>query len=155
MSAVRILNITLLLALGASLAATVSHFRPHAAPGKAKDIVTPTPVAPTPSPRDPNVRPIGTYEPSIQSCYERVQRTNPHFHRQPLDLRLTIGISGRVKVVDATRPDPKLRPLYSCIREAIARWTFPPNGEEYVVQIRVSPWSTRRSIPGRLQFLDR
>jgi hypothetical protein len=154
MSASRVLNSALLLALGASLAVTVSHLRPRAAPEKAKEIVTPTPVAPTPSPTDPNMRPIGAYDPPAQACYERVQRTNPHFHGRPLDLRVTIGVSGRVKAVGVTRPDPKLQPLYSCIREAVARWTFPPNGEEYVVKIRVSPWSTRRSLSENL-FVDR
>ena len=57
-----------------------------------------------------------------------------------LRLRLTIGISGRVKYVGAaTPPSPKLRPLLPCIRGDVARWTFPPNEEEYAVDINVSP----------------
>ena len=149
MSVLRILNVALLLALGASLAVNVSHLRSHAAPAKANEIVAPTPVPPPPpppSPSDPNMRPMGAYQPTIQSCYERVRRKNPHIHEQ-LDLRLTIGISGRVKHVGVAQPNPKLQPLVDCVREVAARWAFPPNGVEYSVEIPASPWPTRPFEP--------
>ena len=143
MSAVRFLNVVLLLGLGASLALGVPRLWSRAPPDKAPEIVAPSPVPPplpSPSPSDSAWQPRGARDPWVQACYERVRRKNPGIESEGLRLRLTIGISGRVKYVGvATPPSPKLRPLLPCIRGDVARWTFPPNEEEYAVDINVSP----------------
>lgn len=141
MSVVRFLNGALLLGLGASLAISASRLSSHAEPDKAPHVVAPV-LEPPPQPPpvvQPAWQPLAARDPASWACYQRVRRTHPAiFVGAAVSLHLNIGISGRVKHIGVTPPTPKLRPLLPCIREDVAKWRFPPNEEEYGVDINVS-----------------
>jgi hypothetical protein len=149
-SAVRVLNVALLLGLGASVAVAVERLGWHPAPEKAPEIVAPAPVPP-PQPPPPSSdgawEPGAPRSPSLLACYARVRRKQPYYDGDAVALRLSIGISGRVKHIALTAPDPKSLAFLPCIREDVGRWRFPPNeGGEYGVDIQVSLPRDARSL---------
>jgi hypothetical protein len=150
MSAVRVLNVALLLGLGASIAVAVERLGPHSAPEKAPEIVAPEPVPPPqppPPPGNGGWQPGAPRGPSVLACYAHVRRKQPYYDGDAVPVRLSIGISGRVKHIALTAPDPKSLAFLACIREDVGRWTFPPNeGGEYAVDIELSLPRDARSL---------
>jgi hypothetical protein len=150
MRAVRFLNVGLLLGLGASIATAVERLGSHPAPEKGPEIVTPAPVPPPQPPPPPSG---GAWEPgaprsaTVLACYTRVRRKQPYYDGDAVALRLSIGISGRVKHIALITPNPKSLVFLPCIREDVARWVFPPNeGGEYGVDIHLSLPRDARSL---------
>lgn len=136
---VRFLNNALLLGLGASLAIVVPRLVSHAGSDPGPAAVAPALVPPQPQlPRlaGPALQQIAARDPASWSCYERVRRIHRGtFTDEAVSLHLSIGISGRVKHVAVTPATRKLEPFLPCIREDVAKWTFPPNDEEYGVDV--------------------
>jgi hypothetical protein len=118
MSAARVLNVALLLGLGASLAICFPR-RDSRAPSNTRGGTITSPVS--------------------ESCYARVRREHPEAGGEPFGVLLTVGISGRVKHVAPGRPSPRFQFLLPCIREDAGRLTFPPADEEHTVGITISP----------------
>jgi hypothetical protein len=119
MRVARVLNVALLLALGASLEHWWEAFR-------RQHVATSVPRAAAPP------APSG-------SCYERVRHEHPEVGSKPFDIRLRVGISGRVKHIGPLQPDPRFQLLLPCIREDVSRRAYQPNPDEYDLDARVWP----------------
>ncbi len=66
----------------------------------------------------------------IKNCYQRALLRDSSLTHGKIDVKVTIGISGRVKHTAIDGP-PQFRALEPCIKEVVGRWAFPPAGDEY------------------------
>jgi hypothetical protein len=66
----------------------------------------------------------------IKNCYQRALLRDNSLTHGKITVRLTLGISGRVKHVGIDGP-AQFKPIEPCIKEAVSRWVFPQASEEY------------------------
>jgi predicted Zn finger-like uncharacterized protein len=66
----------------------------------------------------------------IKTCYQRALLRDSSLTHGKITVRVTIGISGRVKNTAVDGP-VHFRALEPCIKEMLARWVFPQSYEEY------------------------
>jgi predicted Zn finger-like uncharacterized protein len=67
---------------------------------------------------------------AIKSCYERALKRDERLKLARLDISVNVGETGSVKRVRVDAP-PEFNGVSSCIREAVRRWRFPSNSQEY------------------------
>jgi len=67
----------------------------------------------------------------IKVCYQRALTRDNSLTHGKLSVKLSIGISGRVKHVGLDGPAQFRILLEPCIKEVVARWVFPQASEEY------------------------
>ncbi len=67
---------------------------------------------------------------AIKSCYERALKRDERLKLARLDISVNVGETGSVKRVRVDAP-PEFNGVSNCIREAVRRWRFPANSEEY------------------------
>ena len=67
----------------------------------------------------------------IKVCYQRALTRDNSLTHGKLAVKLSIGISGRVKHVGVDGPAQFKLLLEPCIREVVQRWVFPQASEEY------------------------
>jgi hypothetical protein len=150
---IRGLEFLLTLGLGASLAIVAPRFwtptrapviEPPARP-LSQPVIEPIPaliedavVVTRPiSPSDSVTHVILANRGGINTCVQRWLLRGHSAAALTLDIKLAIGISGRVKLVQQVS-DPRLRALDPCIREVISRWAFPRNDDEYGVDFALT-----------------
>jgi hypothetical protein len=75
-------------------------------------------------------RVINNNKNGIKTCYQRALLRDSSLTHGKLTVRVSIGLSGRVKNVGVDGP-MQFRTLEPCIREVVSRWMFPPSSEEY------------------------
>jgi predicted Zn finger-like uncharacterized protein len=66
----------------------------------------------------------------IKVCYQRALLRDNTLTHGKIDVRVSIGISGRVKNVGIDGPS-SFRSLDPCIKDVLSRWVFPASSEEY------------------------
>jgi predicted Zn finger-like uncharacterized protein len=66
----------------------------------------------------------------IKVCYQRALLRDNSLTHGKIDVRVSIGISGRVKSVGIDGP-ASFRTLDPCIKDVLSRWVFPASSEEY------------------------
>jgi predicted Zn finger-like uncharacterized protein len=66
----------------------------------------------------------------IKNCYQRALLRDNSLTHGKITVKVSIGISGRVKHVAVDGP-PQFRAIDPCIREVVGRWAFPQAGDEY------------------------
>ena len=74
---------------------------------------------------------IGNNRAGIKVCYQRALTRDNSLTHGKLSVKLSIGISGRVKHVDLDGPAQFRILLEPCIKEVVSRWVFPQASEEY------------------------
>jgi outer membrane biosynthesis protein TonB len=67
----------------------------------------------------------------IKICYQRALTRDNSLTHGKLSVKLSIGISGRVKHVGLDGPTQFRTLLEPCIKEVVQRWVFPQSSEEY------------------------
>ena len=67
---------------------------------------------------------------NIKTCYQRALLRDNTLTHGKIAVRLSIGISGRVKHVGLDGP-AQFKSLEPCIKEVVQRWVFPQASEEY------------------------
>ena len=67
---------------------------------------------------------------NIKTCYQRALLRDNSLTHGKIAVRLSIGISGRVKHVGLDGP-AQFKSLEPCIKEVVQRWVFPQASEEY------------------------
>ncbi len=151
--AIRVLEFLLTLGLGASLAIVAPRLwtRPAPAPvsaAPAPPVITPLPLPLTliedavvvtlpVSPSDSVTHVIMANRGGIETCVQRWLQRGHSAAALNVDIKLNIGISGRVKHVQQVA-DPRLRALDPCLREVVSRWAFPQHDEEYGVDFALT-----------------
>jgi hypothetical protein len=75
-------------------------------------------------------RVINNNKAGIKLCYQRALLRDSSLTHGKIVVKLTLGLSGRVKSVAIDGPQPFLA-LQPCIKEMVSRWGFPPSSEEY------------------------
>jgi len=68
---------------------------------------------------------------SIKVCYQRALERDSSLTYGKMTVKLSIGISGRVKHVSIEALSQFRNLLEPCIKEAVSRWIFPQASEEY------------------------
>jgi predicted Zn finger-like uncharacterized protein len=81
-------------------------------------------------------RVISNNRQGIQTCYQRALLRDSTLTQGKVTVRVSIGISGRVKSVNLDAP-PQFRSMESCVRDVMSRWAFPPSSEEYGTEFPV------------------
>jgi predicted Zn finger-like uncharacterized protein len=76
-------------------------------------------------------RVISNNRAGIKVCYQRALTRDNSLTHGKLAVKLSIGISGRVKHVGLDGPAQFKLLLEPCIKEVVARWVFPQASEEY------------------------
>jgi len=66
----------------------------------------------------------------IKNCYQRALLRDNSLTHGKISVKVTIGISGRVKHTAIDGPI-QFRSLDPCIKEVVGRWAFPQAGDEY------------------------
>jgi TonB family protein len=99
------------------------------------------PTAPAPSARSTPAqadisRVITSNRQGIQTCYQRALLRDSTLTQGKVTVRVSIGISGKVKSVSLDAPPP-FRSMESCVRDVMSRWAFPPSSEEYGTEFPV------------------
>ena len=84
---------------------------------------------PAPSQADIS-RVINNNRGGIKNCYQRALLRDNSLTHGKISVKVTIGISGRVKHTSIDGP-PQFRSLDPCIKEVVGRWAFPQAGDEY------------------------
>jgi hypothetical protein len=84
---------------------------------------------PAPSQSDIS-RVINNNRGGIKNCYQRALLRDNSLTHGKISVKVTIGISGRVKHTGIDGP-PQFRSLEPCIKEVVGRWAFPQAGDEY------------------------
>jgi predicted Zn finger-like uncharacterized protein len=67
---------------------------------------------------------------AIKSCYERALKRDERLKLARLEIAVNVGETGSVKRVRVEAP-PEFSGVSTCIRDAVRRWRFPSNNEEY------------------------
>ena len=81
-------------------------------------------------------RVINNNRQGIQTCYQRALLRDSTLTQGKVTVRVSIGISGKVKSVSLDAPAP-FRSMESCVRDVMSRWAFPPSSEEYGTEFPV------------------
>jgi predicted Zn finger-like uncharacterized protein len=81
-------------------------------------------------------RVINNNRQGIQTCYQRALLRDPSLTHGKVTVRVSIGLSGKVKSVSLDAP-AQFRALEPCIRDVMSRWAFPPSSEEYGTEFPV------------------
>ncbi|HVV50115.1 MAG TPA: AgmX/PglI C-terminal domain-containing protein, partial [Polyangia bacterium] len=68
--------------------------------------------------------------PDLERCYQRALREDPALGRAKVTVTIAVAPSGRVTSV-VVEPPPASGTLVACLREAVARWPFPPAPAAY------------------------
>jgi hypothetical protein len=84
---------------------------------------------PAPSQADIS-RVINSNRGGIKNCYQRALLRDNSLTHGKISVKVTIGISGRVKHTSIDGP-PQFRSLDPCIKEVVGRWAFPQASDEY------------------------
>jgi hypothetical protein len=84
---------------------------------------------PAPSQADIS-RVINNNRGGIKNCYQRALLRDNSLTHGKISVKVTIGISGRVKHTAIDGP-PQFRALDPCIKEVVGRWAFPQASDEY------------------------
>ena len=84
---------------------------------------------PAPSQSDIS-RVINNNRGGIKNCYQRALLRDNSLTHGKISVKVTIGISGRVKHTAIDGP-LQFRALDPCIKEVVGRWAFPQAGDEY------------------------
>ena len=84
---------------------------------------------PAPSQSDIS-RVINNNRGGIKNCYQRALLRDNSLTHGKISVKVTIGISGRVKHTAIDGP-PQFRALDPCIKEVVGRWAFPQASDEY------------------------
>jgi predicted Zn finger-like uncharacterized protein len=74
---------------------------------------------------------IGNNRSSIKVCYQRALTRDNSLTHGKLAVKLSIGISGRVKHMSLDGPTQFKLLLEPCIKDVVQRWVFPQASEEY------------------------
>jgi predicted Zn finger-like uncharacterized protein len=75
-------------------------------------------------------RVINNNRAGIKNCYQRALLRDNSLTHGKITVKVTIGISGRVKYVGINGPQ-QFRTLEPCIRDVVSRWAFPQSSDEY------------------------
>ena len=75
-------------------------------------------------------RVINNNRAGIKNCYQRALLRDSTLTHGKIVVRVTIGISGRVKHVGVSGPQ-QFQAVEPCIREVVSRWAFPQAPDEY------------------------
>ena len=152
----RALSFLLTVGLGASLAIVGPRLwtGPTTAPRTTGPmVITPLPIAPAPpaieihdiaiaghrvSPKDGVTAVVMANRRMIQNCAQRSLPRDLGGGEATLTIRLNVGISGRVKHVFRPGKATDFRVLDPCIEEAVSRWVFPQENEEYWVELTLA-----------------
>ena len=67
---------------------------------------------------------------NIKTCYQRALLRDNSLTHGKIAVKLSIGISGRVKHIGLEGPT-QFKTLEPCIKEVVQRWVFPQASEEY------------------------
>jgi len=81
-------------------------------------------------------RVINNNRQGIQTCYQRALLRDSTLTQGKVTVRVSIGISGKVKSVNLDAPS-QFRSMESCVRDVMSRWAFPPSSEEYGTEFPV------------------
>jgi len=81
-------------------------------------------------------RVINNNRQGIQTCYQRALLRDSTLTQGKVTVRVSIGISGKVKSVSLDAP-AQFRSMESCVRDVMSRWAFPPSSEEYGTEFPV------------------
>jgi len=81
-------------------------------------------------------RVINNNRQGIQTCYQRALLRDSTLTQGKVTVRVSIGLSGKVKSVSLDAPLP-FRSMESCVRDVMSRWAFPPSSEEYGTEFPV------------------
>ena len=86
---------------------------------------------PRPAPSQADIsRVINNNRGGIKNCYQRALLRDNSLTHGKISVKVTIGISGRVKHTAIDGP-PQFRALDPCIKEVVGRWAFPQASDEY------------------------
>jgi predicted Zn finger-like uncharacterized protein len=89
------------------------------------------PVANRPPPSQSEIaRVISNNRNGIKTCYQRALLRDSSLTHGKVTVKLSIGISGRVKHVGVDGPT-QFRSVEPCMRDVVLRWVFPQASEEY------------------------
>jgi hypothetical protein len=99
------------------------------APGVKVTPLTATPNRPPPSQAQISSV-INNNRGGIKNCYQRALLRDSSLTHGKITVKLTLGISGRVKQVGIDGPQ-QFKALDPCIKELVSRWVFPQASEEY------------------------
>jgi predicted Zn finger-like uncharacterized protein len=83
----------------------------------------------TPSQTD-IARVVNNNKGGIKVCYQRALLRDSTLTHGKITVRVSIGLSGKVKNVGVDGPAP-FRALEPCIKDVLSRWAFPASSEEY------------------------
>jgi predicted Zn finger-like uncharacterized protein len=94
--------------------------------------VTPTSAAPNrPPPSQSEISSvINNNRSGIKNCYQRALLRDNSLTHGKITVKLTLGISGRVKHAAIDGPQ-QFRAVEPCIKELVSRWVFPQASDEY------------------------
>jgi predicted Zn finger-like uncharacterized protein len=96
--------------------------------------VTPQAAATRPPPSQSQILSvINANRNGIKTCYQRALVRDNSLARGKVTVKLTIGISGRVKQVGLDGPS-QFRVLEPCVKDIISRWVFPQGPDEYATE---------------------
>ncbi len=94
--------------------------------------VKPTAAATRPPPSQSDItKVISNNRAGIKICYQRALTRDNTLTHGKLAVKLSIGISGRVKHVGLDGPTQFKLLLEPCIKDVVPRWVFPQASEEY------------------------
>jgi predicted Zn finger-like uncharacterized protein len=97
--------------------------------GKDRNITPQISNRPPPSQTD-IARVINSNRNGIKTCYQRALLRDSSLTHGKVTVKLSIGISGRVKHVGVDGPT-QFRSVEPCMRDVVLRWVFPQASEEY------------------------
>jgi hypothetical protein len=80
--------------------------------------------------QDAITRVINNNKNGIKTCYQRALLRDSSLVKGKLVVRVSIGLSGKVKGVAVDGPT-HFKALEPCINDVVRRWLFPPSSEEY------------------------
>ena len=75
-------------------------------------------------------RVINNNKAAIKVCYQRALLKDSSLTHGKIGVRVTLGLSGKVKNVGVDGP-PAFLTLQPCIKDMVSRWVFPPSSEQY------------------------
>jgi hypothetical protein len=107
----------------------------------------PPPQKPRPPPSHAEItKVVGENRSSITVCYQRALARDDSLTYGKITVKLSIGISGRVKHVSIDGLLQVRSLLEPCIREAVSRWIFPQASDEYGTEF---PFVLQNDVDGK------
>ena len=112
----------------------------------------PPPQKPRPPPSHAEItKVVGENRSSITVCYQRALARDDSLTYGKITVKLSIGISGRVKHVSIDGLLQVRSLLEPCIREAVSRWIFPQASDEYGTEF---PFVLQNDVDGKEIWID-